>query len=104
MYKFRAVGKWVSLIRDSEFVITDSYHCMLFSIIYRKKFAVLKHDANGNTRIEGFLKLIRQEDRLIGNLEELNTELFNSEIDYNSIEDHLKPLINKSRDLIKNNI
>lgn len=104
MYIFRSVGKWISLIRDAEFVITDSYHCMLFSIIYRKNFAVLEHHTNGNTRIQGFLKLIKQENRLIKNLEELDSNLFNTPINYNEVEDHLNPLITKSLNLIKTNV
>jgi hypothetical protein len=104
MYIFRSVGKWISLIRDAEFVITDSYHCMLFSIIYRKNFAVLKHPTNGNTRIAGFLKLIKQENRMIDHLEELNKNLLNTPINYTEVEDHLNPLINKSINLIKTNV
>ena len=33
---------WLSLIRDAEYVITDSFHAVVFSIVYRKQFVVLR--------------------------------------------------------------
>ncbi len=37
-------GQFLTLVRGAEFVITDSYHFTVFSIIYHRKFLVLKRD------------------------------------------------------------
>ncbi len=37
-------GQFLTLVRGAELVITDSYHFTVFSIIYHRKFLVLKRD------------------------------------------------------------
>ncbi len=39
---FPAVEEWLSLIDNAEYVITNSYHCVLFSLIFSKKFGVIR--------------------------------------------------------------
>lgn len=63
---------WLSLIRDAEYVITDSFHAVVFSIVYQKRFAVLKRsgdDENGsmNSRMYSLCKLFPEiEERIVG--------------------------------------
>lgn len=58
---------WLKLIRDSEYVVTNSFHAMMFSVIFRKKFAVLPL-AGGYARSNGRIKTAAEhlglEDRL----------------------------------------
>lgn len=37
---YAEVGEWLSLIRDAQYVFTNSFHGMAFSIIYHKQFLV----------------------------------------------------------------
>lgn len=39
--EYATIPEWLSLIRDAKYVITNSFHGMVFSVIFRKKFLVL---------------------------------------------------------------
>lgn len=61
--------KWIALIRDAEYICTDSYHGMIFSIIFKKQFIVMKRFKDGssvsaNTRIYEVLNKLGLENRL----------------------------------------
>lgn len=71
--KFRYDGyvgplEFVHLYRDSKFVITDTFHGMLFAIIFQKPFVVLDKSPFGVTadRLISTLKTLGLEDRYIG--------------------------------------
>ena len=63
---------WLSLIRDAEYVITDSFHAVVFSIVYRKRFAVLRRSGDGekgsmNSRMYSLCKMFPEiEERIVG--------------------------------------
>lgn len=63
---------WLSLIRDAEYVITDSFHAVVFSIVYRKQFAVLRRSeeeekGSMNSRMYSLCKMFPEiEERIIG--------------------------------------
>ena len=61
------VGEWLSLFRDSEFVITDSFHGTVFSTIYNKKFIsiVSRDKSRFSGRITDYLSRIGLEDRCV---------------------------------------
>lgn len=56
---------WLRAFYDSEFIVTDSFHACVFSIIFRKPFAVICNKMRGATRIESLLSMFSIEDRLI---------------------------------------
>ena len=63
---------WISLIRDAQYVFTDSFHCVAFSLIFSKEFFAFKrfkdNERNSiNSRIESLLSLIDCEERIISN-------------------------------------
>ncbi|WP_242134062.1 polysaccharide pyruvyl transferase family protein [Aestuariivivens marinum] len=82
---FNSVAKWLYLIKSSEFVVTDSFHCSVFSIIFNKKFIVLSNPNRGLTRIENLLNLINRKDRLFYNLSDINENVLNDDFDYSTI-------------------
>lgn len=69
-----SVEQWLCAFRDARFVITDSYHGCVFSIIFNKPFVVLQNKDRGNTRIDTLLKLTHQEFRFISAIEPFNRE------------------------------
>ena len=78
--------EFVSLIRGAEFVLTDSFHGAVFSLIYKKPFVVFERNKSGhvsmNSRLYDLLALFEQSHRLIDlsligeldNLYEVETE------------------------------
>lgn len=59
---------FVNLIRNAEYVLTDSFHGTVFSILYHKQFLTLSRFFSGtqsrNSRIESILHLVGLEKRL----------------------------------------
>lgn len=61
------MSEWLSLIKDSKYVITTSFHGVIFSILFHKLFLViLLNDAysEGNGRITSLLKSLNLSDRI----------------------------------------
>lgn len=59
------IANWLAEFRDAGFVLTDSFHGMAFSIIFRRPFVAL---VNGKRGADRFVSLARQlglEDRLV---------------------------------------
>ena len=68
-----AVGprEWIGLIKKARWVVTDSFHCTVFSIIFQKDFSVFRAFANQdersqNSRIDSLLKIAGLTDRVVG--------------------------------------
>ena len=52
------VEQWLRSIRDAQFVITDSYHGLIFSLIFNKDFYLLRNDYRGNARFESIVSML----------------------------------------------
>lgn len=60
--------EFLNYIRNAEYVFTDSFHCTVFSILYKKNFFTFNRFAEGakqstNTRIDNLLNLAGLENR-----------------------------------------
>lgn len=97
----QTVEQWLKSFKEAEFVITDSFHACVFSIIFQKPFVVISNESRGNARIDSLLKMFGIEDRrvLLG-----ETDLIHSPIDYMSIVDTLNTMRIKSMNYIADNI
>ncbi len=60
-----SIGTWLNSIMTSDFVITDSFHGTVFSIIFNRPFFVMTNNGRGNARIESLLNMFELEDRLL---------------------------------------
>lgn len=81
------IEQWLKSFRDSQFVVTDSFHACVFSILYKKNFVVLVNRKRGASRIESLLGMFGLEDRIImedTKIEEIK-EIVKTEIDYNKV-------------------
>lgn len=85
-----SVEDWINNIKNSEFVVTDSFHCLCFSIIFRKKFVVIQKHW-GLSRIVSLLEMLGLEERRIETFEEIKGKeyLFEKEIDYDAVHEKL---------------
>lgn len=91
--------EWLALIQNSEFVITDSFHGLCFSLIFQKDFLVIfdKECWRGNARFDSLLSLLHLTDRIIYSAEELIHALELPDIDYSMVNAILKQEKDKSR-------
>lgn len=59
-----SVEEWLAMFRDASFVITDSFHGTVFSIIHHKNFITIANSSRGATRFEALLIKFGLENRL----------------------------------------
>lgn len=57
--------QWLRGFYDAEFVITDSFHACVFSILFNKPFLVIGNADRGMSRFTSLLNIFGLEDRLI---------------------------------------
>lgn len=65
---FATIPEWLYLIDNAEYVITNSFHCCVFSILFHKQFAALAlngKNAGMNSRLDSLFKRCQIEPRLI---------------------------------------
>lgn len=83
--KYINVTSWLEQIKNSTLVITDSFHCVCFSIIFNKNFVCIKNKNRGESRLFSLLGSLGLTDRFITE-DELDTCLENiQDIDYTKI-------------------
>lgn len=51
------VPEWLAMFRDASYVVTDSFHGTVFSIIFGKEFKCIYNEKRGSARFESLLKL-----------------------------------------------
>ena len=62
---FQSVESWLSDIVNSQYVITDSYHGTIFSVLFRKPFTSICNPSRGASRFLTLLTALGLENRLI---------------------------------------
>ncbi len=97
---FPAIEKWLKGFYDAKFVLTDSFHGMVFSIIFEKPFLVILNKQRGATRFLSLLSSLGLENRLIESVEDFNIDLLNKDIDYETIRKKLFVLVEKSKEFL----
>lgn len=63
---YATVPEWLSLIDNAQYVITNSFHCCVFSILFHKQFASIKlqgQNAGMNERLTSLFELCKMEER-----------------------------------------
>ncbi len=95
----KPVRKWVSDIANAKYVITNSFHGMVFSIIFRKQFVVIMNKERGAARFKSLLSMFGLENRLLNNYND-SLSLFSETIDYSAIEPTIDLWRNKSIDFL----
>ena len=64
-YQMPSVSSWLRGIKESDFIVTDSYHATLFAIIFNIEFMVVEDSQKGSSRFSSILELLGLGDRLI---------------------------------------
>lgn len=65
-----SVEFWLQQFEDAEFVVTDSFHACVFSIIFGKEFIVYGNKNRGLSRFTSLLRMFGLEDRMILSFDE----------------------------------
>lgn len=73
------VEHWLRGFQDAEFVITDSFHACVFSILFHKPFICIGNKDRGMSRFTSLLRMFHLEDRLVSSLEDFTDTPINWE-------------------------
>ncbi len=84
-------SEFISAIDNSNCIITNSFHGMVFSIIYHKDFFVVLRDSM-NSRIYDFLDNLGLTDRIINANDNYSKIKLNQHIDYRKVDQKIKKL------------
>lgn len=79
-----SVETWLSKIKEADFVITDSFHGMVFSIIFGKQFIVIGNKQRGLARFESLLSMLGCSNRLATSLSDVKNIIVN-DVDFNAV-------------------
>lgn len=82
---YPSIESWLDGIFNSEFVLTDSFHGTVFSILSHKQFATVINSGRGASRFESLLGSLDLMDRLMSEDKEFNDYT----IDYCKVDDKL---------------
>ena len=80
-----SVESWIENIANAKFVITDSFHGAVFSILFNKPFIVSLNGVRGNTRIESLLEDFDLKECIVSDFHNFLIPEYN----WNKINDHL---------------
>ena len=98
--------EFLNYIRNAEFVFTDSFHCSVFSILYKKNFFTFSRFAENakqstNTRIDNLLHITGLEGRRM-TANKTADEVLNYNGSFNQVEEKLDVLRASSMAYLKN--
>lgn len=86
---FPGVTTWLRAFMDAEMTIVDSFHGMVFSILFNKSFWVIGNESRGMSRFTSLLKMFHLEGRLLdaNHLDEVD---LSQPIDWQDVNQNLK--------------
>lgn len=90
-----SVEIWLSNIYNARFILTDSFHGMVFSIIFNKPFAVYVNKDRGADRFVSLLSFIGLEDRMINDESDVDN-LIKKTIKWEDVNEKLETLKKQS--------
>lgn len=97
------VEAWLRGFYDAEFVVTDSFHACVFSILFEKPFVVYGNKDRGMARFHSLLSIFGLETRLVtGSAEAQN--VISVPIDWSLVNTKKKEWQEKSYNFLKNNL
>ena len=98
------VEDWIASFCKANFIITDSFHGTVFSILFNKPFiAVINYD-RGASRFYSLLKKLNLESRLISDINQFDTKILGEEINYEAVNKKLTEFKNESINFLKINL
>ena len=107
VFVYNHISKWIDGIRKSKYVVTDSYHGLVFGLIFHKNIICIDTNSNAYSR---FATLI---ENLGGNIDKVlydslkdvkSSRSVTNVLDYETIDKNIKRLRKKSIQFLKDNL
>lgn len=98
-----SIEDWLDNIKNSSFVMTDSFHGMVFSIIFNTPFAVFINRDRGADRFDSLLSQLGLENRICANVEDVD-HVISTPINWERVDQKLSYLKEYSKEFLENSI
>lgn len=93
---YATIPEWIYLLEHAEYVITNSFHCCVFSMMFEKRFGVipiLQKQVGMNNRMDSLFELFEIEKRWLDS----NFSVLDKEIDWQNISKTFQNLQNSCK-------
>ena len=95
-----SVEEWLSFIKCADFVITDSFHGFVFSLIFNRPFLQIKN-AKAQSRFDSMFRLLEIEDNSISKESKLDFDKIFVERDWKKINKKIDEEVKKAEQWMK---
>lgn len=103
-FRYPPVKRWVASFYEASFIVTDSFHGCVFSIIFNKPFIAIGNRSRGLSRFQSLLSLFGLEDRLVLSRSDSVKGLLKQEIDWAEVNSRLNSLREASLRFIQDSL
>lgn len=104
---FLSPQQWITNIANARFVITDSFHTLAFSIIFKREFVIIPSSklAKLQGRMVSLLKELGLEYRIFSSIEDARkSNIWNIPIDYSEVDKKLNKLRSESMEYLEKSL
>lgn len=92
---FPSIEEWLRGFMEAKYVVTDSFHGTVFSIIFNKPFVSIVNKQRGASRFYSLLNMFGLQDRLVYDISKVD-ELIGKKIDFDAVNNILTEKRNES--------
>lgn len=96
---FDGPSEWLRLFKDAQYVVTDSFHGAVFSILFHKKFYIYANGHHINKRVDEFLKRLNLTECVIDGSS--SDEIPFPDINYDFVDSQLDKIRGESMENLK---
>lgn len=99
--KCETITRWLQAFNSAKFVVCDSFHGVVFSIIFQKHFIAIANKQRGVSRFTSLLNLFHLSNRLVYTVDELRA-VVNERINWDDVETTRRKNIELSEAFLSN--
>mgnify|MGYP003291937789 CR=1 FL=1 len=96
------IEQWLRGFMEADFVLADSFHACVFSIIFEKPFLVFINPERGNTRLESLMNMFGISNRIVDSSHPINDIAYLPEINWQDVNNRKVCLREQSLLFLKN--
>lgn len=104
-YKYPSLEGWLQGFEEADFIITNSFHGTVFSVIFNKPFLTIVNKERGASRFYSLLGKLGLEDRIIDTVDLTNDqmeEMIFQKVDFSNANQKLKEMKRESMTFLLN--
>ena len=99
---FKSIEDWLLGFCNCRYVLCDSFHGTVFSILFNKPFSVISNGKRGNTRFDSLLSVFNLQDRLVNDINDTHNCI--TDIDWENVNPILEHQRTISLNFLKSNL